>query len=91
MPQTIVSFTSTKERVPYIEPMINSITQQSYAADQIFLWLPYSMQNEKLPSFLSHLEIKFLQTLKKELGRGKCFFTINKIGNYDQILFQPFK
>ena len=97
----IVSLTSYGKRIFDVAFTIESIMQQSMKANRILLWLDYSFENKKLPTYLLRqqkrgLEIRFCKDIRsyKKLVPTLCNFpddaiiTIDDDAIYDNDLLE---
>lgn len=100
-PEVIVSFTSYPLRIDYLQPMLETIFNQTRKADKVILWLAESEfphQESDLPPYLTELNtqskiiIEWCNDLKPH---KKYFYALQKYHNSivitvdDDLLFPP--
>lgn len=70
-PEVVISFTTLPHRIHKIEPMINSVLDQTVRPTRIFLNLPEKTQKGKkyvLPGFIEDNSFIAVRVIKKDLG-----------------------
>ena len=74
--RTIISFTTVPDRINKIQPMINSILDQTKRVDQIVLVIPYKYKDKKydIPQFVK--DVANVVPSGKDYGQGTKFIPV---------------
>lgn len=83
----IVSFTTWKKRLPYLEEFVNNLTKQTYPIDKYIMWVSSDeIQNDEIPESVRLNKKLEIHWVDKNLKSFKKFLSIQQYPNAYNII-----